>query len=79
MARIAGITTQKDIKGNITKVTIDVRKHRASIAPLLAQLAVNEEKETFEKEWKEAKQKGSTIDEVFDKLETKIKSWEWSK
>ena len=78
MARISGITTEKDTKGNITKVIIDVNKHREIIAPLLAQLTLTEN-ETFEKEWAEAKSKGSSIEDVFGRLEAKIKSLEWQK
>jgi rubrerythrin len=78
MARILGITTKKDTKGNITKVIIDVNKHREIIAPLLAQLTLTEN-ETFEKEWAEAKSKSSSIEDVFGRLEAKIKSLEWQK
>jgi hypothetical protein len=58
MARIAGITTEKDPKGNILKVTFDFKKHEADIRPILEKLGAIEEDE-FEKEWKE----GITIEE----------------
>jgi len=78
MARIVGITTQKDTKGNITKVTIDVKKHRDILTPLLEHLA-SKDSDAFEKEWAAAKTSGSPVEEVFDRLETKIRSWEWQK
>lgn len=78
MARIAGITTKKDTKGNITKVTIDVKTHRGILGPLLEELAAKDNN-AFEKEWASAKESGSPIEEVFDRLETKIRSWEWQK
>ena len=78
MGRITGITTTKDTNGNITKVTIDVKKHGEIIAPLLQQLESAENKE-FEKEWIEAKNNGSLIEDVFERLEAKIRSWEWQK
>lgn len=34
MARIAGIATKKDTSGNITHVTVDVRKHKEAAAAL---------------------------------------------
>jgi len=49
MASIAGVTTQKNAKGDITYVTIDVEKHRDVITPVLRQLGVIEKTE-FQKE-----------------------------
>ena len=34
MARITGIATKKDTDGNITHVTVDVRKHKEAAAAL---------------------------------------------
>lgn len=72
MARIAGITTEKDSKGNISKVTFDLKKHRAEIMPLLIKLGAVEE-DDFEKEWKKAE----TISESLKKLKTEMKTWDW--
>ena len=72
MTRIMGITTQK-IPKDITKAIIDVNTHREIIAPLLAQLTAKEN-DTFEKEWSEARLKGSSIEDVFGRLEAKIRS-----
>lgn len=40
MARIAGVATKKNIKGEITHVTINVQTHREIITPVLHQLGV---------------------------------------
>ena len=40
MARIAGVVTEKNAKGEITFVTINVKKHKAAIMPVLEQLGV---------------------------------------
>jgi hypothetical protein len=45
MARIAGITTDKDFKGNIKKVTFDFKKHESDIRPILEKLGIIEEDE----------------------------------
>ncbi len=50
MPRIAGVATQKNTKGEITHITIDVKKHKEFVAPMLAQLGVKE-KTKFEKDW----------------------------
>jgi hypothetical protein len=49
MARIAGIQTKKNSKGEITHVTIDVRKHKQAV-PFLTQIGALEE-DDFEREW----------------------------
>jgi len=53
MARIAGIATKKNTKGEITHVIIDVQKHRALITPMLYELGVME-KTTFQVECESA-------------------------
>lgn len=44
MPRIAGVTTQKDTKGNLTHVTINLKKHK-EVLPLLHQMGVIEKSE----------------------------------
>lgn len=44
MARIAGVTTQKDTKGNLTHVTINLKKHK-EVLPMLQQMGVIEKSE----------------------------------
>lgn len=41
MTRIAGITTQKNTKGEITHVTINVKKHQ-QVMPMLNELGIIE-------------------------------------
>lgn len=60
MARIAGIATKKNRKGEITHVTIDVKKHRDTITPMLEQLGVIRES-SFEEEWERG---GITVEEL---------------
>jgi hypothetical protein len=45
MPRIAGVVTEKNAKGEITFVTINVKKHRETIMPVLEQMGVVEKKE----------------------------------
>jgi hypothetical protein len=70
MARIAGISTQKDHKGKIVKVTIDLRKHRAAIEPFLQQIGAIEEDE-FDKAVKE----GYTIEEARQEIYKRMDKW----
>ena len=78
MARVAGITTEKDSKGNISKVTFDLKKHRAEVMPLLIKLGAVEE-DDFEKEWKKAKETGLTLEEFKTEMLKTIRSWVWKK
>jgi len=39
MAQIAGITTKKNIRGEVTHVTIDIKKHKDKI-PMLTEIGV---------------------------------------
>jgi hypothetical protein len=59
MPRIAGVDTQKNTKGEITHLTIDVKKHKEFVVPMLAQLGVKE-KTKFEKDW----ERGISIEEA---------------
>ncbi len=68
MARIAGVATQKNTKGEITHLTIDVKKHKEFVAPLLAQLGAKE-KSKFEKNW----ERGITPEELRQNLHKRIK------
>jgi hypothetical protein len=74
MARVAGISTDKDLKGNIRKVTFDFKKHEVKLRPILVELGVIEEDE-FEKEWGE----GAPVEEVFDELRAHIDTLKWNK
>ena len=59
MPRIAGVATQKNTKGEITHLTIDVKKHKDIVAPLLEQLGVKF-KSKFEEDW----QRGVSLEEA---------------
>jgi hypothetical protein len=68
MARIAGIRTEKDLKGNITRVTFDLKKHAAKIMPILVEMGAVEE-DAFEKEWRE----GIPVEKFFVEWEKEIR------
>ena len=63
MPQIAGIATQKNANGDITHITIDVRKHRKMITPVLQQLGITE-KSKFKKE----REAGYTIEQTRNML-----------
>jgi hypothetical protein len=42
MPRIAGVVTEKNARGEITFVTINVKKHRKTIMPVLEKMVVVE-------------------------------------
>jgi hypothetical protein len=65
MPAVAGIKFIKDAKKNNRYVTIDLKKHSATVMPLLKQLgAVKEDEDDFEKEWK----KGITGEEFLKRM-----------
>jgi hypothetical protein len=61
MPRIAGVVTEKNAKGEITFVTINVKKHEAAIMPLLVKMGVVE-KSKSKQELK--KEKWLTVEEA---------------
>ncbi|MFN0082489.1 MAG: hypothetical protein ACKVOM_08210 [Ferruginibacter sp.] len=73
MPRIAGVATQKNTKGKITHLTIDVKKHKEIVAPLLEQLGVKM-KSKFEDDW----QRGVSLEEVRKNLHKRMKEL-WKK
>ncbi|WP_462218930.1 hypothetical protein [Ferruginibacter sp.] len=60
MPRIPGVVTEKNAKGEITFVTINVKKHRETIMPVLEQMGVVE-KSKFMQEF----EKGIPVKEGF--------------
>ena len=74
MARIAGITTNKDFKGNIKKVTFDFKKHEVQLRPILEKLGVIEEDE-FDKDFRE----GTPIEIAHQELLEHVRSKKWDK
>ncbi|MEO7309718.1 MAG: hypothetical protein ABIX01_04925 [Chitinophagaceae bacterium] len=73
MARIAGVATQKDTRGNITHITIDLKKHKEAV-PVLKELGLME-KTQFEKECEGA----ITLEEFKQGLLDHIDSLPWKK
>jgi hypothetical protein len=53
MPQVAGVTTKKNVKGEITHVTINVKKHKDIITPVLEEIGVLT-KMTFEERFKKA-------------------------
>ncbi len=73
MARIAGVKTQKDSRGNVTHVTINVKKHKEAV-PVLQNLGLME-KTQFEKDCEGA----ITIEEARAHTHAFIKSLPWKR
>jgi hypothetical protein len=74
MARIAGIQITKTLSGSIKSVTIDYKKHKDLVRPLLEKVGAVEEDE-FEKEWK----KGISIETSRKKVLDYIDTLKWEK
>jgi hypothetical protein len=73
MPQVAGITTKKNIKGELTHVTINVKKHRETITPVLQKLGVIQ-KTAFQVEF----ENGIPLEVARQKLLTKVRDL-WSK
>ena len=74
MAQVAGITTNKNTKGELTHVTIDVKKHKDAIAPLLEQLGI-----TTKTQFQIDRERGITIEEARALSIPHLKSLNWKK
>lgn len=74
MPRIVGITTQKDSKGNLTHVTINMKKHGEKIMPVLEELGFLE-KSLFDIDF----ENGTTLDEFTQSGYDFVKSLPWPK
>lgn len=82
MAHIAGINTQKNAKGIITKVTVDLKKHpevKSNLVELglLPKTAEELEREEFYKEFNDPA--NLTGDELFSRVFKHIDSLVWEK
>ena len=71
MAKIAGITTKKNTKGQVTPVTIDVKKHKDKI-PMLTEIGVLP-KTDFQNQWDDA----MSVDEFRERIHTFINNLPW--
>ena len=74
MARIAGLVAKKNIKGELTHVTIDVKKHKDAITPFLEQMGLTT-KTAFQLE----RERGITIEEARALSIAHLKSLKWKK
>lgn len=81
MARIAGVTTQKDSKGNPAIITINLKKHPEAV-PVLKNLGLIE-KSDLRKEVEANPENFMTVDECFDNVQAHVKetwkAWQNSK
>ncbi|MCA0381719.1 MAG: hypothetical protein LCH58_06130 [Bacteroidetes bacterium] len=73
MAKVAGITTTKNAKGEIATITINMKKHGAALTPVLKEMGLLE-KTQFDKEWEE----GISVEEFRSQLLAHIES-EWKR
>ena len=73
MARIAGIKTQKNTRGEITHVTINLKKHQ-EVVPMLKELGVVS-KTQFEKDCEAA----LTVEEARTRIKKFVKNLPWKK
>ena len=67
MTNSPGIRFNRTANGELKSVTIDLEKYGDEIRPFLVKVEI-EERENFEKEWKN----GISIDDTFQQLEEKI-------
>lgn len=74
MPNIAGVTTKKDFRGNITHVTISLKKHKEIILPVLEQLGVIK-KSQFDIDF----ESGITVEEFRQAGHDFVKSLPWQK
>ena len=80
MAHIAGINTQTNSKGVVTKIKVDLKKHpeaQAALAQkgLIAKTQQQIEDEEFEKKWNDPT--NLTLDELQYRLNKHIDSLPW--
>jgi hypothetical protein len=68
MAAVAGVTTKKNTHGQITHVTIDVRKHK-EVMPMFSQMGLVP-KTTFQKECEDA----ISVEEFRKRVHKKLKT-----
>ena len=82
MTRIAGISTQKNTKGIVTKITIDLKKHPEAKQPLvdLGLIAKTEEEIYREEFYKKVNNPTNlTLDEFYNSMMKHIEKLPWKK
>ncbi len=73
MAAIAGIKTKKNTRGQITHITVDVRKHK-EVIPMFNEIGLLP-KTNFQEQC----EKGHTADETREILLKHVRSFPWKK
>ena len=74
MARIAGLVAKKNIKGELTHITVDVKKHKDAIAPFLEQMGLST-KSTFQLD----RERGINIEEARKRTKKYLETLPWKK
>ena len=74
MAQLAGIVTKKNTKGEITHVTVDIKKHKEKFLPIFTEMGVIK-KTKFQERCETA----MTIEEARAKSIAFIKTLPWKK
>jgi hypothetical protein len=73
MAAIAGVTTKKNARGQITHVTVDVRKHK-EVIPMFNEIGLMPKTK-----FQEQCEKGHSVEEVHQLLIAHVRSFPWKK
>jgi hypothetical protein len=73
MAGIAGVTTKKNTRGQITHITVDVRKHK-EVIPMFNEIGLMP-KTKFQLEC----EKGFTVEKTRQELLAHVRSFPWKK
>jgi hypothetical protein len=73
MAAIAGIKTTKNTKGQITHITVDVRKHK-KVIPIFNEIGLMPKTKFQEK-----CEKGTPLEEARQELLAHVRSFPWKK
>jgi hypothetical protein len=73
MAAITGVTTKKNALGQITHVTVDVRKHK-EVIPMFNEIGLMP-KTKFQLEC----EKGFTVEETRQEILAHVRSFPWKK
>lgn len=74
MPRIAGVIAKKNIKGELTHVTIDVKKHKDNITPFLEKLGI-----TTKTQFQKDREGGIGLEEFRKRMHKHIDDMPWKK
>ncbi len=73
MAAIAGIKTKKNTRGQITHITVDVRKHK-EVIPMFNEIGL-----IPKTKFQEQCEKGTPLEEARQELLAHVRSFPWKK